>query len=189
MSDQRMDHHFFERRLFEAHSREQLRDWARRLKYFRFCRAFGGHSGDDGDQLVVAIRAESEPDLLEVLGVLGIRAEQVPPDAPQPQPGVAYTGTEWQAFPSVIPEFPHLKQPGHVRLAGQKAFAWASGGRFTISIADEHEVYDVTEAAVRAAQSVEPLLEPLALRIIDPPRDTPLCVSPEFYPEFWSGHS
>lgn len=43
--------------LFEEHPETELRAWARRLKLFRFFRAFGGHA-NDGDSLDVASHCE-----------------------------------------------------------------------------------------------------------------------------------
>lgn len=180
-----MADHLWERYLFERHSRAELSLWARSLRYFRFCRAIGGHA-NDGDQLVVAIRAESERDITETLGLLGIPLRMLPPDNPRPQPGVQYTGTEFAAFLPEIAAFPHIQQPSHVRLAGAKAHAWVQGGRLEITIADEISPYDVSAQAVESARHVEPLLEPLASRIIDPPLNSRHCICPRFYPEFWA---
>lgn len=181
-----MADNLWERYLFERHSRAELSAWARSLRYFRFCRAIGGHSGQDGDQLVVAIRAQSEHEITEIFGLLGIPLQRLPPDNPTPQPGVAYTGTEFAAFLPEIAAFPHLQQPSHVRLAGAKAHAWVHGGRLEITIADEISPYDVSAQAVESARHVEPLLAPLASQIIDPPLNSHHCICPRFYPEFWS---
>ncbi|SMC88171.1 hypothetical protein [Kibdelosporangium aridum] len=49
----------WEEYLYREHSRETIARWARELRYFRFCRAYGGHQ-NDGDRLLVAL---SDPDL------------------------------------------------------------------------------------------------------------------------------
>lgn len=46
----------WEQWLYERHSRAELAEWAPTLRYFRYCRAIGGHA-NDGDQLVVLLRA------------------------------------------------------------------------------------------------------------------------------------
>ena len=59
--------------LFSDHAELTLRDWARRLRIFRFCRAFGGHA-NDGDSLEAAYGWGSEQELhrcLELAGDLG----------------------------------------------------------------------------------------------------------------------
>lgn len=178
----------WEQYLFERHTRAELSAWARSLRYFRFWRAIGGHSGDDGDQLMTAIQLGSERELLEVLGLLAIPIVRLPPGTPEPQPGVSYTSAQYNAFPPKINDFPHIQQPSHIRLAGEKAHAWVHGGRLEITISDEISRYDVTSEAVASARRVEPLLLPLAHKIIDPPRDSRNCVCPRFYPELWSEH-
>ena len=57
--------------LYRRHSPRELRDWATRLRWFRICRAFGGHD-NDGDDLRLALRAETEHELGTVLAALGI---------------------------------------------------------------------------------------------------------------------
>ena len=135
---------------------------------------------------MVAVRAQSECAILGALDLLGIPVQFLPPDNPRPQPGVAYTATEFVAFLPEIAAFPHLQQPSHVRLAGAKAHAWVQGGRLEITIADEISPYDVSAQAVESARHVEPLLAPLASQIIDPPLNSHHCICPRFYPEFWN---
>ena len=57
--------------LYRRHSPRELRDWATRLRWFRMCRASGGHH-DDGDDLRLALRAETEQELGGVLAALGL---------------------------------------------------------------------------------------------------------------------
>jgi hypothetical protein len=56
--------------LYRRHDVAELRDWARRLQHFRFCRAFGGHA-NDGDQLVLALKYSGAADLKNVWNELG----------------------------------------------------------------------------------------------------------------------
>lgn len=45
--------------------------------------------------------------------------------------------------------------------------------------------YAVTAADVENALEIEEKIEPMAAYVIDPPLDSPFCVSPKFWPEFW----
>lgn len=155
--------------LHERHSPDQLRAWARRLAYFRFCRAYGGHS-NDGDHLLVSLRVESLAALLRIMSVLDVPVKRLQ----QPSPG---------AF--AMPRFPELAQPGHVRIAGHPAHVWSYAERLTISVADTDDLYSVTESAVAAAASIEVLLAPIAGLVVDPPQDDRNCVCPRYYPELW----
>lgn len=64
--------------LWERHPREEVARWAPTLAFFRYCRAYGGHTGVDADELVVAFRREG---LERVLAALGLA---VPGDGEQP---------------------------------------------------------------------------------------------------------
>ncbi|TWF76242.1 hypothetical protein FHX44_112131 [Pseudonocardia hierapolitana] len=65
------DHSWDSCYLYRRHSPRQLRDWVTRLRWFRFCSAFGAHN-NDGDDLRLALRAETEHELAAVLAALGI---------------------------------------------------------------------------------------------------------------------
>lgn len=171
--------------LHERHSRETLRDWARSLSFFRFCRAFGGHA-NDGDCLRAVFALASEAQLCEVFAQLGIPLERLPPDHPEPAIGVHYTGTEFMKFvPAARGYGLPLRQPGKVRMAGASVFAWVHPGRLDLSMSDD-EPYDVTARTVREAQAVEALLRPLAAICIDPPQEGRNCLSPKAHPWLWA---
>ncbi|WP_109508667.1 hypothetical protein [Nocardioides speluncae] len=81
---------------------------------------------------------------------------------------------------------PTVAQPGWVRIADADVHTWVSGGRLTLTISDADSPYDVTEAAVRAAEAVEPVLAPIRALVIDPPLDRAHCICPKYYPDLWS---
>ena len=58
--------------LFEEHDEKKLRKWSRRLKFFRFFRALGGHA-NDGDSLDVAFAYVEPAQLDTFLAGLGIK--------------------------------------------------------------------------------------------------------------------
>jgi len=47
--------------LFRGHSPEELAEWALRLNFSRFCRAFGGHA-NDGNQLLLVLSYHGQTD-------------------------------------------------------------------------------------------------------------------------------
>ena len=49
----------------------------------------------------------------------------------------------------------------------------------------EGDLYAVTEKDVENALAIEDRIKPLAKFIIDPPVDSPFCIAPAFWPEFW----
>lgn len=167
--------------LLQSHSEHTLRNWANRLSFFRFFRAYGGHA-NDGDSLDVALRY---PDLeqlrgfLAKLGVTLVEYEKIPP---QPELGVSYHGDEFAKFPSLIPNTQWVKQPGHSIIAGQRVFIWCSKNLVKISISDG---YSVTERNVVAAEAAERALEACNLERIDPPINTRNYICPQHYPEYF----
>lgn len=172
--------------LYERHSREQLRHWARSLAFFRFCRAFGGHA-NDGDCLRVALAVASEQHLCDLFAQLGIPLERLPADNPVPQVGVHYSGTEFARFiPAIAGFHPPIRQPRQVRIAGASVFVWGLAGRLELSMSDDDAPYEVTARTVEQARAVEELLRPLAGACIDPPQEGRHCLSPKAHPELWS---
>jgi hypothetical protein len=173
--------------LYERHARSELAAWAPTLRYFRYCRAYGGHA-NDGDTLLASISIQYRSALESVLRQLGIPLVILPPDNPTPEVGVSYRGDQFMQFQHGIKQFPDIKQPGHVRLSDVAAHVWVFSDRLTISLADEDNAYEVTAPTIASAHRVEMLLEPLAALVIDPPQDNKHCICPKFYPELWPRH-
>jgi hypothetical protein len=169
--------------LYETHSEPTLRSWCRSLKYFRFCRAYGGHA-NDGDQLLLAIRLLSEHDLFEIFSALGIPIERTTQREPR---SVLFAPPEVARLPPKIPttDIPWFFQPSHCHVAGRSVHAWVRTGRLELSVADTQSPYDVTAAAIESACVIEGLVGPLTDRLLDPPQDDKNCICPKYYPSFW----
>ena len=169
------------RYLFEAHPEATLRAWARRLRLFRFFRAFGGHAGD-GDALLAAFRYATVDELLGFFAFAGLPPAIHATKPAQPVPGTAYPHEEFAAFASLIPGTQWIEQPGHCRIAGRPAFVWCDRDRIRISL---HTGWDVTEANVVDAEALEVLLAAAPLPRIEPPVDHRNCVCPKYYPDWF----
>ena len=152
--------------LFYGYGRAELGAWARRLHYFRFVKALGGHA-NDGDRLLAALHYADNADLRSLLAQFGL------PAGP---------GNDADPIPS----------PGCVTLAGVKVYVDVRSvpnlqlQQLELSIIDPKGSYDITPQAVVAAEAVEQLLVAHALRIIDPPGRDHHCVCPAYYPELWA---
>jgi hypothetical protein len=59
--------------LYRQHSQAELEEWTRELRYFRYCRALGGHA-NDGDALVCALNCPDEATQARLLAALGAKA-------------------------------------------------------------------------------------------------------------------
>ncbi len=171
----------FLRYLFESHSEETLRAWAKRLRLFRFFRAYGGHA-NDGDSLDVAYRYGSTAELrsfFEFVGVPLVAYEAMPP---QPEPGKSYPGDEFARFPSLIPGTQWIAQPKHCDVGSHRVFIWCERGQIKLSVGTD---YQVTERDVAAAELVEQRLLGAPLERVDPAFDTINYVCPKYYPEYF----
>lgn len=156
------------RYLFEEHSEQELRAWAARLSRFRFCRAFGGPAGD-GDRLQLALWVSSLEDGLEIVAALGAepREHPVSPDLTRSE---------------VVPGVP---QPGWSTIAETSLFVWIHAHQVEFTVQDVDDLWSVTEAAVAAAEAIEPRFGPYDDRRIDPPLDTWHCIAPATHPELF----
>lgn len=175
----------FQQYLFRDHSEAELRRWATSLRFFRYCRAYGGHA-NDADRFAAALRVETRADLEAVCGALGLGLTRLPADAPQPVPGRSYTGAEIASFRSRIPDFPGFEQPGRQTLASAPVRAWVQSHRLQLAIdGSDAGGYAIGERDFEAARAVDRLLEPLAERVVDPPQDDDHCLCPKHYPAWW----
>ena len=167
--------------LFEGHSEMELRAWARRLKLFRFFRAYGGHA-NDGDSLDMAFAYKGEGQLESFFAKLGIELVKFDVQPPQAEIGVSYKGSMLARFPSLIRGTTWLKQPGHCEIAGVKVFIWCDAEKIKISLGDP---YEVTEKNVSDAEKVEAVLALIPFDRVDPPHDTRNYISPKHYPDYF----
>lgn len=167
--------------LFAFHSEPTLRAWAKRLHMFRFFRAFGGHS-NDGDELVVVLGFRGLDELLGFFEFAGIKLVPFEVRPAQPEPGKSYPIGEFAQFPQLIPGTRWLAQPEHQEIGGQQVFVWCSRDQVKITIGSLHEV---SEADVAAAEIVEKSLAGAPLDLIEPPVDSRHCICPKYYPDYF----
>jgi hypothetical protein len=156
------------RYLFEEHSEADLRAWAQRLARFRFCRAFGGHAGD-GDTLRLHLRIHSVEDALGIVASLDVQRRENPVNPDMPRSEVA----------------PGIAQPGWSTIGDTTLFIWINPASLEFSVQDVDDVWAVTEAAVRAAERIEPRFIPFGGRVLDPPVDSWHCIAPATHPELF----
>jgi cell wall assembly regulator SMI1 len=73
-----------------------------------------------------------------------------------------------------------------LKLAEDSARFESVGGVLSLLLSGaEGESWKVTEADYEQARRVEQLLQPYRERILQPPRASSMCVSPEYYPQLW----
>lgn len=168
--------------LFRFHSEATLQAWARRLRIFRFFRAYGGHA-NDGDSLDAAYACRNAEDLQRFFGHLGLTLTVYAARPPQPEAGVAYSGEAFSQFPSLIPGTAWIRQPGHCEIAGKEAFIWCDGRGIKISLGAD---YQVTERHVEDAELIEQILVNAPLERIEPPVDNEYCICPKYYPAYFT---
>jgi hypothetical protein len=172
----------WEQYFFERHDPAELKVWARRLRLFRYFRAFGGHA-NDGDSLDCAFRYRSTADLERFFSTIGVALVHFDALPLQPEPGVAYPGDEFARFPSLVPGTKWIGQPGHCEIAGIAAHAWCSESIITVSATPYS--YDVTSSHVVRAERIETVLRGIDLEIQDPPHDSKHYFCPKYYSQYF----
>jgi hypothetical protein len=146
---------------FRAHSRAELEAWTSVMRFFRFCRAIGGHANDP-DSLLCALRVDSEAQLVHLTGSLGIPLHGVP--------AFGHSSALGRNRPTPIEAFPRFIQPGRIQLAGTDCFAWVGQDRLELSVHGAAPIpYEVDRQDVENARKIEELLAPFADQVIDPP--------------------
>ncbi len=153
--------------LFREHRKARLREWATSLRYFRFVRGSGGGMDDYGDCLLVSLRIASNEDVELIFTALGLSAIAL---NPEPVPYDGWRVVEWRDAAAHDANISAYQTPGHLDL----------------SISDATNSCNVTQAAVDSAKKLELLLDSLADKVIDPPKDDRHCVCPKYYPSFWN---
>ncbi|CAA0079972.1 Uncharacterised protein [Zhongshania aliphaticivorans] len=169
--------------LYEQHSENELKNWASRLKYFRYFRAYGGHA-NDVDSLDIALKYETSESLLNIFGKLGIEPTIYLKKPEQPIPGKRYSLGEYNAFPCLIPATEWIKQPSHCVIFGVNVHVWCESDLIKVSASPSS--YIVTAEHVESAEKLERHLGELKNNLIDPPRDTKHYICPRYHPNIFS---
>jgi hypothetical protein len=174
--------------LFERHSKQTIREWLSKLRYFYFKRAWGGHA-NDGDEFQIGFSFTDRQDLIYKIGQLGLTLNTIPNDFPRPVIGQPYTAEEYREFKSEIKPFSDLEQPGHSIIFGHKAFIWVHDNsiRITISGTRDNNLYEVTEDDLKVCIELEKQFDYLGwLNIIDRSLEKSVCcISQTKYPQLY----
>ena len=164
------------RYFYETHPRLELKEWAHRLRIFRFCRANSEQTGDR-DRLMAAFRVSTREELESTCEKLGIKLEKMPE-----------TDAESAAADRFrIQPYNDLRQPAHLKLFGLPAHVWVRSTKLIVTISDADKPFDVTPRTIKAVEGVEAKLGNLGLasQIVDPPLNDKHCLCPKFYPEYF----
>ncbi|OWA34056.1 hypothetical protein B9G55_17135 [Saccharibacillus sp. O16] len=162
------------RYFYETHPRLELKEWARRLHIFRFCRANSEQTGDR-DRLMAAFRVSTREELETLCTRLGIQLQKMPE-----------TDAESAAADRFrIQPYNDLRQPGHLKLFGLPAHVWVRSTRLIVTISDADKPSDVTSRTIKAVEAIEAQIGDLVAQIVDPPLNDKHCLCPKFYPEYF----
>ena len=158
--------------IFQEHPKQFLIDWARRLKYFRFVKADGGH-GSSPDKILLSLKYNGQDDLIKLFENLGINYQQYKKRPIKPEL-------------SLIPKTEWIEQPKHQVFNNINLFVWGYEENIEFSITGSSEnKWKITVAEFENAESLETLFENYVQRLIDPPQDTKHCLCPKHYPQYW----
>ena len=166
-------------------SEDLIKDWAKRLNFFRYVKASGSF-GDDIDELVLALRYAGEHDLIRLFQDLHVPYKRHSSKPPQPEPGRGYTSAEFAQFPSLIAGTNWIEQPVWQTIHSVTVSVWCTidMARFTI-VGPREKNWVITQIEFENAERLERIFEKHSQRIIDPPVDTQNCVCPKYYPQYW----
>jgi hypothetical protein len=146
-----------------------LRDWAKRLKYFRLT-VPTSRRVIHGDQLVCRIHYQDDADMLNVTHALGLA----------PYCFASYE-PEWLRHSLTVSDTSMIRYK-----LGEVQYYFLGGQLLQIRISgNAGNIYVVTEEDVRVAEMLEAKIAPFASQVIDPPLDYEHCFCPKYYPEFF----
>jgi len=174
--------------LFENHSKQTIKEWLKRLKYFYFIRACGGQT-NDFDAFRLDILYSDKQDLIEKLGQLGITLNTIQDNFPRPVDGKQYTLTEFENFKDEISRFRNLEQPKKKRIFGYHSFVWITDSTIQISISgtNDKNPSGVAEANFQVCVDLERQFNRLKWQNFKDKRieENICCISKTRYPELY----
>lgn len=162
--------------IFEHNSKKDLICWINKLKYFRFFRAYGGHSGIDGDSFKVSIRILNIDDLIRKLKILDIVLKPVD----------KYSFKE-SGRSNEIYSFPKYEQPSHQIIFNIAAFVWVHDDYFEVSLsgAKDNNRFIVSEKDFENALKIEEIIDNSFLKNFLVEHDSVLYINKYRYKEYF----
>ena len=141
--------------------------WNRRLRYFRFHFAHGGHANDP-DDLSAGIRfARGEAGLQDAFARLGVELARLPADMPRREIGRSYDSADWGKYADPIAAYPDFACPGFARIAGMPVYLAVAADSIRIAVSGAHgDHWVIDEQDFRNALALETLLPQRGLRFI-----------------------
>ncbi|MFN8368824.1 MAG: hypothetical protein U0Y96_16420 [Candidatus Kapaibacterium sp.] len=179
---------FSDKWLYQDHSKSEIGNWVRHLKYFYFVRAWGGHN-NDGDRFMVTFGFDTKENLLEKLDKLGITVNFVPADEPQPIPGVSYPSAEFWKFKILVRQFPDIEQPGNTTINNLPCHVYIGDAYVQISVSGTKDGnnYHVSNSDFEVAKQLELFFDTLLpnLERHFEIENNAACISRTKYPELF----
>ncbi len=167
---------------FANHSEGDLIILSGLLKRFRYTRATGGFA-NDADTLELKVKIGSQAEILQVFKKLELAPTIFSSKPEQPIPGKPYNGEEMSKFPSLIQGTEWIKNPAHTMIFDVNIFMMCYEQAVYFSL---NSGYDgVTPQNIQNAKTLEAIFLSLGFEYIDPPTDTPHCLCPKYYPEYF----
>ena len=140
-------------------SQKSADEWNRRLVYFRFHFAHGGHANDMDVSSADLHFAPGEAGLQDVFMRLGVELQRIPDNMPRREVGRAYNAAERETLADPIRAYPQFACPGFVSIAQMPAHLSVAADHIQITVSGargNHWVIDDTD--FRNAQTLETLL-------------------------------
>lgn len=177
-----------EERLYQNNTREELKNWCPRLRYFHYMRSRGGHNCE-GDSFCVYLKYGGLEDLSNKLALLGVSLTKLEEGYISFDPFESYSFEDLDKLKMTIMKYPDYEQPQYVEIMGYKAHIWIMNSRFEISVSGtkDGKTYKVSEEDFKACLALEDEFDKLGWdRILDEEiRKQVHCISREKYPELF----
>lgn len=177
-----------EERLFQNNTKEEISRWCKKLRYFHFMRARGGHNCE-GDSFCVYFTYTDFNDLTEKLHQIGVTLKQLPEGYTAFDPFASYNLDDLDKLVITIQHYPYWEQPQYVELFGHRSHIWVLENRFEISVSGtkDGQTYKVSDEDFDVCIKLENEFEKLNWRSI---LDQDIikhshCISREKYPELY----
>lgn len=177
-----------EERLFLNNTKEEIKRWCKKLRYFHYMRSRGGHNCE-GDSFCVYFKYTDRGDLIDKLQQIGVTLNKLEEGFIAFDPFESYSIDDLDKLKITIAHFSDLEQPQYVDIFGNKAHVWVIAGRFEISISGnkDGQTYKVSEEDFEICQHLEEQFDKLNWSAIldEDIKQQIHCISREKYPELF----
>lgn len=177
-----------EERIFQNHSKDEIKRWIENFNYFNYLRARQGHSCE-GDTFSAHFRYDDKEEIIKMLDALKVELKPLEEGCIPYHPTASIYFDQLDKIRYTIPNYDNYEQPQNTTIQGIPCHVWVQNNCIEISVSgnENNNAYQVSEIDYQLALKLEGIFDKLKWKdkLDSEIKKQVHCISLELYPEYF----